>query len=100
MKPDETTILGKSAEEFAAVLNLQDAPPEVKVELLELYGKNVMDRLFLELVSRLPDKVNKQLEERLGTMSLKEMYDLVSPHVPGFSEMVREVVEKEFPKKI
>lgn len=94
----DESVIQKTVSEMFDALGLSAAPPSMKVDLMEAVGRNVMDRLVLELIKHVPDDVATQLAAKVGVAPIEEILALTEPHIPHLPQLVREVIEREYPR--
>lgn len=80
---------------IAKELGVEDAPEDVKDELMIKIGENIMKRTTLAILKRLTTEEQGEFEKIASTGDYQTAYDFASSKIDGFQEFIKKEAVQE-----
>jgi len=87
---------GLSIPDPIAELGLQNDSAEVQKEMVAIVGKNVFDRIVLELFKTLPSSSHELFAKYVSNKDVEGMRDFLKPYIVDPALFLRHQAEREY----
>lgn len=89
-------LIEDAAQATLKELGIQDDTPEAQAEVLRLVGKNIFDRVMLEMLKVLPPHTYEMFEKFIRSGDIDGLRAFLEPYIPDLDAFIRREAEKEY----
>jgi len=81
-------------------LGIEGESPSIQVDIISRLGQNVMDRVNVAVLKKLPEDQHPAFMNLVGSGNMMALQELVQPYIADLGQLVRDEAQKELKETV